>query len=211
VSAGGGERAGWAALAATVGAALLYGTGWVYATRWFENFGLGAVGLDIPKEVFFVWGAEAWGAHGPAMISVAVLAAAAVAAWRRWAQANLPALLTPYLPYVFWGFLLPVIAFSVFLGLYRVAVSVADEHAAAERTGGFADRPAVEIQFTAAPPPAGADKLNDRCHRLLLRAKDALIVVRPRRGEAEQTLQATVIPTSQIALWRATPVAGPCP
>ena len=208
---GGGEKAGWAAVIVTAGAAALYGVGWVYAARWFDIFGLGAVGLDIPKEAFFIWGAEAFIARMIPVLMVCIAAAGAIAAWRLWLRPQIPAAGAPYLPYLGWGVGAPLAILALLCALNDLAISVAEEHTAAERQSGFSSRPRVTVQFVASPPPAGAEKLNEGCHRLLLRAKDALLLVRPRLDEPEMTLETTIIPTAQIALWKATPTRGPCP
>lgn len=208
---GGGEKAAWAAVIVTAGAAALYGVGWVYATHWFELFGLGAVGLDIPKETFFIWGAQAFMARLIPVLMVCIAAAAAVALWRLWLRSRVPAAGAPYLPYLGWGVGAPLTFYLLLWALHVLAISVAAQDVAAERQSGFDTRPRVTVQFAANPPPAGADKLNEGCHRLLLRAKDALLLVRPRLDEPDLTLETTIIPTAQIALWKATPTPGPCP
>lgn len=207
----GGEKAGWAAVIVTAGAAALYGVGWVYATHWFELFGLGAVGLDIPKEAFFIWGAQAFMARLIPVLIVCIAAAGAVMAWRLWLRSHVPAVCDPYLPYAAWGVGAPLTFYLLLWALHVLAISVAAQDVAKEQQSGFDTRPRVTVQLAASPPPVGAEKLNEGCHRLLLRAKDALLLVRPRFGEPDLTLETIIIPTAQIALWKATPTLGPCP
>ncbi|MBF0374495.1 MAG: hypothetical protein HQL39_13910, partial [Alphaproteobacteria bacterium] len=65
-----------AALTATLAAAALYAAGWFYALRFFDQLGVGLLGLNLPHESVLLYGALALARHWMwlALITLAVAA-----------------------------------------------------------------------------------------------------------------------------------------
>jgi hypothetical protein len=211
MSAGGGEKAGWAALAATVGAALLYNIGWIYVTSWFGQFGISAVGIDIPRDDVIIWGVQALATRSSWIVFIAIFITVIIAAWRHWILYYLPPSISSCPTYITWSIGGSLAAVGILFGTNWIAVDTAKQHAVNERLVGFRDRPAIEIHLTTPLAPSTSINMNDGCHRLLIRTKDSVVLIRPRQGEPDAVLQMNIIPMSQIAHLKATPVAGPCP
>ncbi|MBF0335425.1 MAG: hypothetical protein HQL40_17565, partial [Alphaproteobacteria bacterium] len=71
-----GDVVAVAALTATLAAAALYAAGWLYALRFFDQLGLGLLGLNLPHESVLLYGAMALARHWMwlALITMAVAA-----------------------------------------------------------------------------------------------------------------------------------------
>jgi hypothetical protein len=205
-----------AGLSVTLAAVAFYAIGWMYASRFLEHFGIGLLGLDLPKESFFVFGA--WVLAGNVHFLLLIVAGT-ILLWRglrvaaSWLAPARPLFARLYGPegrMFKWTAICSGLIIGLFLLLRALAFQAAAIDAQNERATGFASRPAVEVWLTT-PPQGGPAGLTSACYRLFLRAKDAIVLIRPQHGEPAATMPSVVIPSSQIAALRLTTVRGPCP
>lgn len=202
-----GEWVAAVTLGLTVGAVLLYGTGWFYAAAFFEQLHVGLIGLDLPREFFFVYGTSVALGHGLGVTAAAVLVGGLMVGLGA-GIGRLPPPWNRRLPIPVGSLLAVALLLLAFAGLRWIARDQASADFAAERASGFAQRPAVELTLagTGGPvDPAGG------CHRLMLKAADHLILVRPLRDMPDIELATLVLPADQVTSLRLTRSPLPCP
>ncbi len=156
---------------AAAGTALLYAMGWGFALGYYQRFGLGLMGIEIPKEFIVIWGGltltEGW-----VGVTAVLLLPAFVAHWRGAGRR--------------WTVGLGLVGLVAFTGL---AVFCSRQHgrAVAERqwADGLPGLPNVQITLVAdeaATDEAWTKRLGEGCQRLLLQDKSRIWLIRPVLG-----------------------------
>ncbi len=182
-----------AALITVLITALVYTAGWAYAYRWYGQFSVGVIGLEIPPEYHFMYGfwsvRDFWWAL--------LLYLAPVAAWHWW---------RPQLGPWVWR-LAPVWALLLFVGAYGIGSSAASGDFRRHLASGFAVFPLARVWLA---PSTGRDSALDRFagelkelrYRLLLQTKDKLYLIKPKIHAVPPVV---LVPIGRVEALRVTP------
>ena len=195
---------------------LCYTAGWSYAYHYFERFNLGLMGLDIPKEYFFVYSFQAlrdqlWLFLLTLFGFVALLVFGRVLLERmkrRWNDQAKARMLT-----VIPATLLPLMIFAVFLLFYQIgenaAVNVYERQVQHDFDAYLRVQVWVNAPQTAEYGAEMAQAWQQGCYRLLMRNGDHVFVFQPLQSGAK--IPTDMIPADRVELIRILPVNTSCP
>ena len=203
---------------------LLYATGWSYAYHYFGYFHLGSLGLEIPKEYFFLYSFQAI-VNQPIWAGVALICFLSSCVCLYWclnrkthrAQERIknkfpqnPKEKKRFIPFV--GiYLSPFLVLLMFMGFYALGGKAAGSVFQEQEQSGFSGYARVKVWLsdgarTAAGPVATAWEKG--CFRLLLRNKNNVYIFQP--GKPGDKLPTEIIPTGQIRSIRILPQYQGC-
>jgi hypothetical protein len=186
-------------------AALIYVSGWAFATAYFAEFQLGLISLDIPHHYFFMYGFWVIKAYWYGLILLYAL-------WLG-LQYALNAMVQPYAAYL--KLAAPIVILLLFWLLYSLGHQLAQDRFNAQQAADYPSYPAVQIWLTTdAKTPESlrtlARQLQQTCYRLLFHNKDNAFVFRPKRG-LPGNLSVTAVPQHNIRSLRLLPRYQSCP
>jgi hypothetical protein len=207
-----GELIGVATFLIGLVSAWLYVTGWTYAYHYFDRFGIPLLMVDIPKEMYFVYGGIVLRqflfivlASGAVGLLFLVLRRKIGAKWHR--SGNWPKAATG---------LVALLALAAFFWTGRyAAVVVAHRQYVLQRENDYAGyrRVQVLLKQDSAPQTASPDSSGDLargCYRLLLHNNDRLFLLRSFKGAPAADLPVLILPWDRIALTRVLPDYSSC-
>ncbi len=203
---------------------LLYTAGWSYAYHYFDHFHLGLLGLDIPREYFFLY--SFWTIRDQLLLSLAALLALIIVyylvrlfhrrvksgAKQRGKRKGAPRpdnkrdfLLAIVL------LLAPVLILSLFMLFYYMGDRAAKSAFEIQAKGGFPSYPRVRVWLAdEAKKKAGAisREWEKGCYRLLLRNKVNIYLFYP--GGPGDKIPTEIIPTAKVRFVRVLPHYRSC-
>jgi hypothetical protein len=192
-----GELIGVATFLIGLVSAWLYVTGWTYAYHYFDRFGIPLLMVDIPKEMYFVYGGIVLRqflfivlASGAVGLLFLVLRRKIGAKWHR--SGNWPKAATG---------LVALLALAALFWTGRYAAVVVYR------------RVQVLLKQDSAPQTASPDSSGDLargCYRLLLHNNDRLFLLRSFKGAPAADLPVLILPWDRIALTRVLPDYSSC-
>lgn len=194
---------------------LCYTAGWSYAYHYFERFNLGLMGLDIPKEYFFVYSFQAlrdqlW------LFLFSVLLFAALLVFGRILLERLKRRFTDQakgkMLTVIPATLLPLLIFALFLLFYQMGENAAVNVYERQVQHDFDAYLRVQV-WVNAPENAeyGAEMARawqQGCYRLLMRSEDHVFVFQPLQSGGK--IPTDMIPADRVELIRMLPVNTSC-
>lgn len=191
----------------TLLATLLYTAGWSFAYHYFDQFHLGLIGLDIPKEYFFVY--SFWVIKGEFYMAAAGLAATVLLYFLlRYCFLKAEGGMKNKKQNLFLAlglFLTPLVV----LGLFRLFYDLGDRRAVAlfaeQQATEFPSYPKVKVWLTekaAAEMEDMAKEWAKGSYRLLLRDKEYLYLFYFEKGEINPT---EIIPMGNVQAVRVLP------
>ena len=200
---------------------LCYTAGWSYAYHYFERFSLGLIGLDIPREYFFVYGFQAikdqkWLFLLTLIIcmSLLVLGRFLLERLKKSFANQTKANTLNIIPAV----ILPVMIFALFMLFYnfgeKTAVNVYEQQVKSDFNAYIRVQVWAEAPKNAKYGAAMAKEWQKGCYRLLMRNKDYVFIFYPMKfnGKISKELKipTDVIPAAKVELIRILPVNESC-
>lgn len=197
---------------------MFYTAGWSYAYHYFDCFGLGLMGLDIPKEYLFVYSFWAVKANPVKFAGVLILAAALYAGtkhvfgdfMRRYTGSSIKTRLIYACPVI----LIPGIIFMMFWLFYSFGEWAAEKSYQEQAEKDFISYPSVNLWLKTGEEdkaenksriPEGAVREWEKGgYRLLLRNKENLYLFYPSTGKDEK-IATNIIPAGKIEAVRVMP------
>ena len=194
---------------------LCYTAGWSYAYHYFERFSLGLIGLDIPREYFFVYGFHAikdqiWSSLFILISFVSLLVSGRfLLEGVKKSFANQPsAKMFNIIPAV----ILPVMIFVVFMLSYHLGEKAAGNIYERQVQNDFDGYLRVQVWAKAPEKAKYSDEMAKEwqkgCYRLLMRNKDYLFVFYPMKSGGK--IPTDMIPTAKVEFIRILPVNESC-
>ncbi len=195
---------------------LLYTTGWSYAYHYFERFSLGLMGLEIPREYFFVYGFQAiqdqvWLFLLTVIGFVTVLVFGRVFLERKkkkFADQSKARMLN-----VIPASLLPVLIFGLFFAWYHLGEKAAGNVYDRQVQHDFDAYLRVQVWVHAPEQAEYRDEMakawQKGCYRLLMRNQEHLFVFHPLPSGGK--IPTDMIPSGQVDIIRMLPVNTSCP
>ena len=194
-----------ATLIISLTAALIYVSGWAFATAYFAQFQLGLIGLDIPQDYFFMYGFWVVKAYWYGLIVPYAL-------WLG-LQYGPNALAQPYVAYL--KPVIPIAILLLFWLFYSLAQQLVQDKFHTQQTQDYPSYPVVQIWLQTDPEMPGSlhrlvHQLHQTCYRLLLHTKHSAFVFRPTR-DLPGSLAVTAVPQHRISSLRILPRYQSCP
>jgi hypothetical protein len=191
-----GDIISTAGLAVGLITAWLYVAGWSYAYRYFFQFDIPFLMLDIPFEQLLVYGGLVVQKNMWISIICSALLIAGLWALARWASLLGRFVVTATI----------VVLVIVAFGLARVAGHGAAMNDFTElQATGYRQFPRVELRWEGAGPPSDtliSDILKTDCGRLLFASKERLFLIRPVQTASDLPLDTFVIAGKKIDAMR---------
>lgn len=195
---------------------LCYTAGWSYAYHYFERFNLGLMGLDIPREYFFVYSFQAirdqvWFFLLTLLgfAAVLVFGRAALERMKRPLKDQAAARMLTVIPAV----ALPLVIFAVFAAFYRLgenaAGNVYDRQVQSDFDAYLRVQVWVQTPEKAEYPDEMTQAWQSGCYRLLMRNQEYLFVFHPLQSGGK--IPTDMIPADKVELIRMLPVNTSCP
>jgi hypothetical protein len=190
--------------------ALLYTAGWSFARRYFENFHLGLLPLEIPKEYYFIY--SFWVLKHcilPDIGIVILLLAGGFLAKRSGTYLEKLNTAVPGITVV----LVLVIISGAFWTSYKFGSVTATSRFIEQKYNDYPDYPRVKIELVS---PNDADMLNIQnalkkgCYRLLLQNRDNLFLFYSLKDVPSADLPVVVIPLKQVGSFKILPHYNSC-
>ena len=192
-------------IAASLGiaTALIYATGWTYAFQYFDHYGLGLLGLDIPREYLLMYGFRVFKAWWWLVIGYYLLALAILSGLYGWShRSDRGGILARQVQVV-----LVLIAFMASGWLARKQAS---DYYAEQQVKGLTAFPYVRVW------PKQKDKLDQSLqilygalpkgdYRLLLQDKQRLYLIKPPQDGKPARLAVTEVALGAVDLVRIIP------
>lgn len=192
-------------IAASLGiaTALVYATGWTYAFHYLDHFGLGLLGLDIPREYFLMYGFQVFKAWWWLTIGYYLLALAMLSGLHGWGHRP------------DWAGILAregqvVLVLIAFITSGWLARKQADNYYTEQQMKGFTAFPYVRVwpkQKNSANQSLQAlyGALPKGHYRLLLQDKQRLYLIKPPRDGKPARLAVTEVAQEAVDLVRVLP------
>ncbi len=185
-------------------APLLYTAGWSFAYHYFEQFHMGLLGLDIPREYFFLYGF--WTIKDQLLYSLGGMGATVIIYFlvkflQQWVK----------LSQVLGLILTPVLVLSLFVLFYHLGDLTAESSFKAQAKLNFPSYPRVKVWLENAgnnETKAISGEWEKGCYRLLLRNKENLYLFWS--GNPGGKIPTEIIPKSKVRFVRVLPQYHSC-
>jgi MFS family permease len=205
-----GELIGVATFLIGLVSAWLYVAGWTYAYHYFDRFGIPLLMVDIPKEMYFVYGGTVVRQFSIIALAVGAVGLVLLILWRRFGDAKWRWSATATTGVV----TVLVLAALFWIGRYA-AVAVAHRQYVLQRESDYSGYPRVQVWLkqdskpqNGSPNPSG--DLTSGCYRLLLYNQNRLFLLRSFKGAPAADLPILILPWDQIELTRVLPDYSSC-
>ena len=192
---------------------LCYTAGWTYAYHYFKHFSLGLIGLDLPREYFFMYGFQAMWDQIWLFLLILITFLSLMIFGKyllrkiksKYRENKIQNCICSFIPAI----ILPVMIFFMFTAFYHLGEKAADDVYNWQRTNDF--KTYFVIQVWAKAPETAEDRAemaqgwHTGCYRLLMQNNDYLFVFQPvKAAKKDETIKipTDMIPKSKVELVR---------
>jgi len=185
---------------------MMYIMGWAYADHYFNQYQLKLLSIDIPHQYFVVYGF--WVLIDNIWWLIALyLGLIGVVTYFSSESGSV------YMPYV--HLLMPLLAFSIFIGAYTLAYSTAKQAYHNGQQQDYPSYPSIKAWFKAEPTlhptlQALASDLPQGCYRLLLQSNGRIWVFKPSKTDLSKHLVVTEISLKDLSALQVLPQYDSC-